>query len=53
MSVSPKERTIDYNVSDVSLLEKIRTLEAQAEWLETVGIETCFDLHGAEPNNAE
>ena len=33
--------------------EKIRTLEAQAEWLETVGIETCFDLHGAEPNNAE
>ena len=26
MSVSPKERTIDYNVSDVSLLEKIRTL---------------------------
>lgn len=33
--------------------EKIRTLEAQAEWLETIGIETCFDLHGAEPNNAE
>jgi peptidoglycan hydrolase-like protein with peptidoglycan-binding domain len=32
---------------------KIRTLEAQAEWLETIGIETCFDLHGAEPNNAE
>ena len=26
MSASPKERTIDYNVSDVSLLEKIRTL---------------------------
>ena len=23
MSVSPKERTIDYNVSDVSLLEKV------------------------------
>ena len=33
--------------------EKIRTLEAQAEWLETTGIEKCFDLHGAEPNNAE
>lgn len=33
--------------------ETIRTLEAWAEWLETTGIEKCFDLHGAEPNNAE
>ena len=30
--------------------EKIRTLEAQVEWLEALGIEGCFDLHGAEPN---
>ena len=33
--------------------DTVRTLEAQAEWLETTGIEKCFDLHGAEPNNAE
>ena len=30
--------------------DQLKTLEAQAEWLETTGIEACFDLHGAEPN---
>lgn len=30
--------------------DTVKTLEAQAEWLETLGIEGCFDLHGAEPN---
>ena len=30
--------------------EKLKTLQAQADWLETIGIEHCFDLHGAEPN---
>ena len=30
--------------------DTLKTLEAQAEWLETIGIEGCFDLHGAEPN---
>ncbi len=30
--------------------DKVKTLEAWADWLETAGIELCFDLHGAEPN---
>ena len=30
--------------------EKLKTLQAEADWLETIGIENCFDLHGAEPN---
>ena len=30
--------------------DTLKTLEAWAEWLETQGIEHCFDLHGAEPN---
>ena len=29
---------------------KLKTLRLQADWLETIGIEECFDLHGAEPN---
>ncbi len=33
--------------------DTVKTLEAWANWLETTGIELCFDLHGAEPNNAE
>ena len=33
--------------------QKLKTLELQVDWLETIGIEACFDLHGAEPNNAE
>ena len=28
----------------------LKTLEAWANWLENIGIELCFDLHGAEPN---
>ena len=35
------------------LMRTISPLEAWANWLETTGIELCFDLHGAEPNNAE
>lgn len=31
----------------------LKTLQAQAKWLETIGIEECFDLHGAEPNDAD
>ncbi len=30
--------------------DKLKTLEAQAEWLEKTGIEICFDLHGMEGN---
>ena len=30
--------------------ETLKTLAAQVDWLETTGIEGCFDLHGAEPN---
>lgn len=33
--------------------DSVKTLEFKADWLETAGIEMCFDLHGAEPNNAE
>ena len=32
---------------------KLKTLRLEVEWLETIGIEECFDLHGAEPNDAE
>ena len=32
--------------------DTVKTLEFKADWLETIGIELCFDLHGAEPNNA-
>lgn len=30
--------------------EKLKTLQLQVDWLETIGAEECFDLHGAEPN---
>ena len=30
--------------------DTLKTLEAQAAWLENMGIEQCFDLYGAEPN---
>ena len=30
--------------------DTVKTLTLQAQWLETLGIEECFDLHGAEPN---
>jgi hypothetical protein len=30
--------------------DKPKTLQAEADWLEELGIEHCFDLHGAEPN---
>ena len=33
--------------------DTVKTLEAWANWLETTGIELCFDLHGAEQNDAE
>ena len=32
---------------------KLKTLRLEVEWLEAVGIEECFDLHGAEPNTGE
>ena len=30
--------------------DTIKTLEQQVKWLENIGIELCFDMHGAEPN---
>ena len=30
--------------------DTVKTLEQQVKWLENVGIELCFDMHGAEPN---
>ena len=32
--------------------DTLKTLEFKADLLETIGIELCFDMHGAEPNNA-
>ena len=33
--------------------DTLKTLEKQVDWLENMGIEECFDLHGAEPNTDE
>lgn len=41
------------NLTDVlGRPDTVKTLEFKADWLETIGIELCFDMHGAEPNNA-
>ena len=39
------------NLTDVNgRPDTVKTLEFKADWLENIGIELCFDLHGAEPN---